>query len=649
MTDWQTAYAPWDHHNVTLNGLSPSTEYEFQIRAVDRAWPVNYGAWSESTTFLSATDTTPPDTPAAPSVAASLIAVQVTHTLGLASGGTYNLPLDMDHFRVHVGTSSGFTPSPANLVGKLLANGAMVAAGIPAVGFYPVDTLVAAGAVAYVKVVAVDKTGNMSAASAAASATAALIDEGHFGTLNVSKLTAGTMSAAVILGGSIKTATSGARTEQDSNGIRLYNSGGTLTVDLNTGTGTGTFTGVIQTGTSGQRIVVDASGTYPTIWLKDSGGANAAFINSPGSGLGLNTGGNGAYYGRLYLTDTVSELASKAYGTQTTLGGIVSVASTGAFVSHILASSVTKSRFTADSSGAAIEAWTSGVLRSSATLDVGATVKGFDGSATEMGRLTVDGAGAVRLESKGGSNYAVLGAPNNNYVLINGDDVTAVAQDKAWWYGVAYATVQAGAGAIIDLYDTASTVNIRANTVDIGNGHSDGTDTIKSNSIYYRTSTFTANVGIATSPLGVFYRLTSSARYKVDVAQVTLDPSGLYDLAPVTYYDREQATTAGGVEGLSQQVGLLAEQVAAIPGWGRLLTELDEDGDPESVNYERVGVAALVWLRDLERRVRALEKAPALPPRKAIQKKILDLSSSPRKVRPQPSRPVARPKREEPR
>ena len=103
---------------------------------MDYASPINYGAWSSTTSFLSATDTTPPATPAPPAVAASLIAVQVTHTLGLASGGTYNLPLDMDHFDVHIGTSSGFTPSAATLAGKLTANGSMVTGTIPAVGTF---------------------------------------------------------------------------------------------------------------------------------------------------------------------------------------------------------------------------------------------------------------------------------------------------------------------------------------------------------------------------------------------------------------------------------------------------------------------------------------------------------------------------------
>lgn len=155
---------------------------------------------------------------------------------------------------------------------------------------------------------------------------------------------------------------------------------------------------------------------------------------------------------------------------------------------------------------------------------------------------------------------------------------------------------------------------------------------VRSDAIYNNTATFTANVGIATTPVGRLYRLTSSARYKVEIAEAAPPVAGLLDLVPVTYYDRGQAEAAGGsTDGLSQQLGLIAEQVAAVPGWGPLLVEVDEDGDPESVNYERVGVALLAWARDLERRVRALEGVPALPRRKAIPAGVLALSGAPRK------------------
>ena len=147
---------------------------------------------------------------------------------------------------------------------------------------------------------------------------------------------------------------------------------------------------------------------------------------------------------------------------------------------------------------------------------------------------------------------------------------------------------------------------VKADTIDLGTGNA--SDVVRSNSIYARTSTFSANVGIATSPQGVFYRLTSSERYKVQIKPAQFDTETVLALAPVTYYDRGQVDAQDGtVAGLSQQLGLIAEQVHAIPGIGPLLTELDADGRPESVNYDRVGVATLVVVRDLVARVSALE------------------------------------------
>jgi hypothetical protein len=282
-TNWDTAFAGWDRSDLTVTDLPPSTGFDWQIRAVDYAAPINYGAWSATTTYSTPADTTAPGIPAAPSVASSQLAVQVTHTLGLASGGTYNLPLDLDHLEVHGGASSGFTTSNATLLGKLPANAGMLTASIPAIGTFDTTSIVTV----YVKVVAVDKTGNRSTSSAAGSATATLIDNAHISDLVVSKLTAGTLSAAVILGGSIKTATTGARTEQDSAGVRLYNSGGTLTVDLNTSTGTATLTGKVQTGTTGSRVVLDPS-TTSVAFYPSSGSAMATI-----TGVGVDFAGGG--------------------------------------------------------------------------------------------------------------------------------------------------------------------------------------------------------------------------------------------------------------------------------------------------------------------------------------------------------------------
>jgi hypothetical protein len=335
-SDWQYAVVGFSETSFVVNELSPNTQYDWAIRAVDYATPRNYGAWSGTTQYTAQQDTTAPSTPAAPAVAASLIAVQVTHTLGKATGGTYNLELDLDHLEVHVGTTSGFTPDSASLVGKLPANSGMITGTVAAVGTFPVDTIVSAGSAAYVKVVAVDRAGNASTASSAASETADLIDNAHITSLTASKITAGTISTALLLSGSIKTGTSGARVEIDANGVRLYNSSGTNTVDLDATSGDVSITGTISTDLTGRRIIIDGqSGPLgvSTIYFYPTSGSDYAWINSFSDGLvEVSSTTAGTTRTRMYTDDTSAALESLKSSNDAHYGGSVYLDSTSASI-----------------------------------------------------------------------------------------------------------------------------------------------------------------------------------------------------------------------------------------------------------------------------------------------------------------------------
>jgi hypothetical protein len=129
-------------------------------------------------------------------VAGSRIAVQVTHQLGKSSGGTFNLESDLDHLEIHVSYEPGVHPGLDHAGGKALANAGMIQAQIAVVFTVQVEETSAR----YVRVVAVDKTGNKSGPSDAATATALLIDDAHISDLTVSKVTAGTVSASWVDG-----------------------------------------------------------------------------------------------------------------------------------------------------------------------------------------------------------------------------------------------------------------------------------------------------------------------------------------------------------------------------------------------------------------------------------------------------------------
>lgn len=310
LTAWSTTSVPWGEDSFLVTGLINGTSYDFQIQAVDGAVPPNKSGWSPVRVVVSSVDAAAPSTPAAPSVAASLIAVQVTHALGKASGGTFNLEIDLDHFDVHVGTLASFTPGPSTLVGKLAATVSNIRGAIPAVGTFPIastDTV-------WVKVVAVDTSGNASGASAAASSSATLIDSAHISDLTVSKVTAGTIGATWIQGGRITTASSGARVELANDGLNAFNASGVKTVEIKGSDGSATVTGRFKTGFAGGGVPyleMANSGDRTTISLYNADQTNSAYINSPQiSGgvptLGMNSGlftlGSVTYRQRAWLS-----------------------------------------------------------------------------------------------------------------------------------------------------------------------------------------------------------------------------------------------------------------------------------------------------------------------------------------------------------
>lgn len=203
--EWVYTQIGWGTNQTTILELTPGVTYEFQIRAVDSAYPPHFGAFSASSFQTTVGDMFAPSTPAAPSVAGNLLSIQVTHNLGKASGGTFNLEPDIVRLTVHVGGSAVFMPSDENKVGEMAANIGMMSAGIPAIGTFTIQPTEQV----HVKVIAIDRSGNKSSPSASATVTAVLVDDSHVSSLSVTKLTAGTITANSILAGLIEVGTGG--------------------------------------------------------------------------------------------------------------------------------------------------------------------------------------------------------------------------------------------------------------------------------------------------------------------------------------------------------------------------------------------------------------------------------------------------------
>lgn len=302
-TQWTTVAVSIDNTSAIVQGLLCNETYQFQIACVDVSG--NTSAFSSISTFATARDTQAPVQPDPPTVSASMVAVQVMHDLGSETGGSYNLAQDLDHLEVHYSYDPAFIPqagvgSPTYL-GKLIANAGMMAAQIAAVGTFQVTNTSGV----YIRVIAVDESGNISPPSPSSGVTAVLIDDSHISSLNVSKLVAGTISATIILSGTIATANVGQRAVMDMAGFHAYNANGFKVFDVSPAN----TTIILASGINGNQFTVDCSGLYPTLLLYDITGTGPAVINAVefGSQVGAGIGINSAAYTSTFDSSSVSQ------------------------------------------------------------------------------------------------------------------------------------------------------------------------------------------------------------------------------------------------------------------------------------------------------------------------------------------------------
>jgi hypothetical protein len=346
----------------------------------------------------------------------------------------------------------------------------------------------------------------------------------------------------------LRSAATGARIELDSAGLRAYNSGGTNTVDINS-SGSATVTGTIQTGTTGQRIIIDPTGT-PTIYFYPSTGANYGWVNSFASGAieaSSTTAGTtrtrmqvGATSARLHCLNTVGDAD---------YGGHLSVNTTAAYM------------------------------------------RAYTAAADLRGSVTAYEDGAI---VRYGGSGPYIWATSEDVYANNGTGEWLILDGSAGEISASGGGVSIHASGNLHFYGSGSPTEIR-----LGNNTSD--DHIVSESIYNTTNSSAANVFIGSS--GWMARSTSSARYKTGIRPHGVHVDAVLRLEPKSWWDKGEVDRNGGTtDGLLRHAGLVAEDVADIPGMDWLL-QYDEDGYPDAVAYPRLAVALLPVVRELWARV----------------------------------------------
>lgn len=131
------------------------------------------------------------------------------------------------------------------------------------------------------------------------------------------------------------------------------------------------------------------------------------------------------------------------------------------------------------------------------------------------------------------------------------------------------------------------------------------------NSAPTTSSTANAYVDPAT---GQVKRSTSSAKYKTDIEPAKINTADVLALEARTWHDKADVVEATETKTEPQRyVGFVAEELDALPTMRQFVDYLD--GEPESVNYDRLSVALLELakvqqrrLDDMDARLSALEK-----------------------------------------
>ena len=137
-----------------------------------------------------------------------------------------------------------------------------------------------------------------------------------------------------------------------------------------------------------------------------------------------------------------------------------------------------------------------------------------------------------------------------------------------------------------------------------------GGTTTSTGYIYYinqATTTSSANMYINSSS-GLMARVTSSQRYKVEIIPEAIPAESVMALVPKSYVDKAQyEANNNSAEGLPRYLGLIAEDLAQLPVLKDLLVNYNEQGQPDSVNYDRIAIALVPLLQDHEKRLSKLE------------------------------------------
>lgn len=405
------------------------------------------------------------------------------------------------------------------------------------------------GSLYTIKLVMVDRSGNRSGESFYTLAIPNKAASGDIESITANQITAGAISAAITISGRIATSLTGQRVELNNTGLKAYDAAGVNTVAINTD-GSAVITGTYQSATTGRRVEL----------------STAALSNAFGE--------DGQHSLKWYP-------ASLSAGWSA--AGILPVVTTsGANQGNGL--------------------YLQGSTKAASPFTSGWIYLGMDN--LSLGVTTAGGYNTGISLYQSGATAEVGIASSGNVTMGNGPGLVMINGSVTLSKGVFTIFGKSGGGTLLKEFVVGAS-----------------TDTLYSPLAAANTTTAAATLHITTG--GAFYRSTSLEAAKVNIDRGWApDLDTLRSLAPATFHDRRQAEEYAAALGRQahgedvddvlasislprQQAGLIAEDVQALGlEW---LLHFGEDGSLAGVQYERLAVALIPWLRSLEERLDALE------------------------------------------
>lgn len=135
--------------------------------------------------------------------------------------------------------------------------------------------------------------------------------------------------------------------------------------------------------------------------------------------------------------------------------------------------------------------------------------------------------------------------------------------------------------------------------VDAATGAAVVTSSVNAVHLPYTTTSDAANTRILLD--GTIQMVASSLRYKQDPEDVTIDPAQFLKLRPRSW--RDKALVAKDPDTTRRSVGFIAEEVAEL---GLPFVDFDEEGRPDSLQYDRFMVGAVQVMQQQADQIKAL-------------------------------------------